>query len=158
MVRRVLEYCRYLFVVPIVGALILAFTVVIRGLVLILGTEWELVRTGEFSPDTAKQVTIAVIQSIDMFLVGAICYIVALGFYRLFISRDDSAHFRWIKIEKLSDLENKIIGMAVVALGILFLGKAVQSEQPQALLLDGIGIAVMISALCLFSRFSLADS
>ena len=158
MVRRVLEYCRYLFVVPIVGALILAFTVVIRGLVLILGKEWELVRTGEFSPDTAKQVTIAVIQSIDMFLVGAICYIVALGFYRLVISRDDGAQFRWIKIDKLSDLENKIIGMAVVALGILFLGKAVQSEQPQALLFDGIGIAVMIGALCLFSRFSLADS
>jgi uncharacterized membrane protein YqhA len=158
MVRRVLEYCRYLFVVPIVGALILAFTVVLRGLLLILGKELELVRTGEFSPDTAKQVTITVIQSIDMFLVGAICYIVALGFYRLFISRDDSAHFRWIKIDKLSDLENKIIGMAVVALGILFLGKAVQSEQPQALLFDGIGIAVMICALCLFSRFSLADS
>lgn len=157
MLKSILEFGRYLFVLPVIGALILTVTVVIRGLLLILFQEWELLRTGQFSSAAAKLSTIAVIQIIDMFLVAAICYIIAIGFYRLFISREEGQYVRWIKIEKLADLENKIIGMVVVALGISFLGKAVETTDLDSLLYPGVGIAFVIGALCLFTRFSMTD-
>jgi uncharacterized membrane protein YqhA len=57
-----------------------------------------------------------------------------------------------VKIVKLADLEHKIIGVVVVALGVGFLGKAEQAADTLALLQGGVAIAVVIGALCLFLK------
>jgi len=157
MLRRILEYSRLVFLLPVIGSLILTITVVVNGLAMILLKEWTLIQKGDVSTSDAKQITIAVIQTIDMFLVGAICYIIAVGFYRLFIRGGETSILPWIKIEKLTDLENKIIGMAVVALSIAFLGKAIETDEAQTIFYSGIGISLMIGALCLFTRFSTVE-
>jgi uncharacterized membrane protein YqhA len=109
---------------------------------------------GDFSPKGAKQLTLMVIESIDMFLVGAISYIVAVGLYKLFISQDEQQILKHVKIEKLADLENKIIGVVVVAMAVSFFGKAIEAVKPMAVLQGGAGVAVVIAALCLFLKFS----
>ena len=55
-----------------------------------------------------------------------------------------------IKIEKLEDLENKTIGVVVVALAVGFLGMAVEAVDSQAVLYGGVGIAAVIIALSAF--------
>jgi uncharacterized membrane protein YqhA len=59
-----------------------------------------------------------------------------------------------IKIEKLADLENKIIGVTVVALAVSFLGKAEEAANTLSLLQGAAAVALVIVALCLFLKFS----
>jgi uncharacterized membrane protein YqhA len=154
MLRKVLLASRYLLVLPIIGSLLLMIGVVLMGLGVVLVQEWNLFSKGEFSAKDAKQLTIVVIETIDMFLVGAISYIVAVGIFKLFISQDDEPLLKRIKIEKLADLETKIIGVVVVALAVGFLGKAHDAEDFLAVLQGGVGIALVIGALCLFLKVS----
>jgi len=154
MLRKLLESSRYLLVLPVIGSLLLTVAVVIMGLGTILAQGWKLLESGEFGAKAAKQLTLTVVQTIDMFLVGAISYIVAVGIYKLFISQDEEQLLKRIKIEKLDDLENKIIGVVVVALAVGFLGKAEEAVDTQALLQGAVGISVVIAALCLFLKFS----
>lgn len=154
MLRKLLELSRYLLVLPVIGCLFLTVGVVIVGICTIAVQAWELLESGDFAAKGAKQLTITVVQSIDMFLVGAISYIVAVGIYKLFITQEEEQLLKRIKIEKLDDLENKVIGVVIVALAVGFLGKAEQAVDLQALLYGGAGIAVVIAALCLFLKFS----
>lgn len=154
MLRKLLEYSRFLLVLPVIGSLLLMFSVVITGFCSLLVQERELLQQGGFSSRAAKELTITVIQTIDMFLVGAISYIVAVGIYKLFISQEEGQLLKRIKIEKLADLENKIIGILVVALAVGFLGKAEEAVDKLALLQGGAAISLVIGALCLFLRFS----
>ena len=152
MLRKLLEFSRFSLVFPVFGSLLLMISIVIMGLGMILIQEWNLLQQGEFSPKTAKELTITVIQTIDMFLVGAISYIIAVGIYKLFISQDEAQLLKRVKIEKLADLENKIIGVVIVALAVGFLGKAEQASDTLALLQGGAAIALVIGALCLFLK------
>jgi len=154
MLRKLLDVSRYLMVLPIIGSLFLTLSVVVSGLGLVLVQEWELLQKGEYSARTAKQLTLTVIEAIDMFLVGAISYIIAVGVYILFISQKDDLSFKRFKIESLADLENKVIGIVVVAMAVGFVGKAAEAPGALAVLQSGGGVAVVIAALCLFLRFS----
>jgi len=154
MLRKLLEFSRFLLILPVVGSLLLMVSVVIMGLGMILSQQWELLQKGELSAKSAKQLTLTVIQTIDMFLVGAISYIIAVGIYKLFISPEEGQLLNRIKIAKLADLENKIIGVVVVALAIGFLGRAEEASDALALLHGGAAVALVIGALCLFLKFS----
>ena len=154
--RKLLVASRYLLILPVVGSLLLMVGVVVMGLGVVLTQGWNLLSQGEFSPKGAKQLTLTVIESIDMFLVGAISYIVAVGLYKLFISQEEEQILKRVKIEKLADLENKIIGVVVVAMAVAFLGKATEAVDALAVLQGGVGVAAVIGALCLFLRFSTA--
>ena len=154
--RKLLVASRFLLILPVIGSLLLMVGVVVMGLGVVLTQGWNLMQQGEFSPKGAKQLTLTVIESIDMFLVGAISYIVAVGLYKLFISQDEEQILKRVKIEKLADLENKIIGVVVVAMAVAFLGKATEAVDALAVLHGGTGVAVVIGALCLFLRFSTA--
>lgn len=154
MLRKLLDLSRYLLVLPVIGSLLLMISVVIMGLGMILAQEWDLLQKGEVSDKTAKQLTLTVIQTIDMFLVGAISYIIAVGIYKLFIDPDEGQLLTQMKIKKLADLENKVIGVVVVALAVGFLGKATEAVDFVAVLQGGVGIAVVIGALCLFLKVS----
>ena len=154
MLRKLLDVSRYLMVLPVIGSLFLTLSVVVSGLGLVVVQEWELLQQGEYSARTAKQLTLTVIEAIDMFLVGAISYIIAVGVYILFIGQKEDQSLKRFKIESLADLENKVIGVVVVAMAVGFVGKAAEAPGPLAVLQSGAGVAVVIAALCLFLRFS----
>jgi len=154
--RNLLLASRFLLVLPVIGSLLLMVGVVVMGLGVVLTQGWNLLRQGDFSSKGAKQLTLTVIESIDMFLIGAISYIVAVGLYKLFISQEEGQILKRVKIEKLADLENKIIGVVVVAMAVGFLGKATEAVDALAVLQGGVGVAVVIGALCLFLKFSSA--
>ena len=79
-------------------------------------------------------------------------YITAVGLYKLFISQQEEQLLKRIKIESLVDLESKIIGVVVAALAVSFLGSAVEAPEPLSVFHTGIGIALVIGALCLFTK------
>ena len=153
--RKILEVSRYLLIVPVIGSLLLTVAVVVMGFGLILLRGWEAVVNLDFDENVAKALSMSVIQAIDLFLVGAMSYITAVGIYKLFVSQQEEQLLKRIKIEKLADLENKIIGVVVAALAVAFFGIAAEGGEPEKVLYSGVGIALVIGALCLFMRFGL---
>ena len=138
MLKKLLLASRYLMVLPIIGSLLLTISVVISGLGLVLVQELKLVQEREYSARTSKELTLAVIEAIDMFLVGAISYLIAVGLYILFLSPDEDQSFKRFRIKKLADLESKIVGLVAVTLAVGFVGKAAESPGPLALLQGGL--------------------
>ncbi|MCU0707653.1 MAG: YqhA family protein [Pirellula sp.] len=157
MLRKILEYSRYLLVLPVLGSLLLMVGVVVMGFAMVLVQEWSLFTKGQLTPKDGKQLTLTVVQTIDMFLVGAISYIVAVGIYKLFITEKDEQLLSRVRIEGLADLEIKIIGVVIVAMAVGFLGKITEAAEPFDVLQGGVGTAILIAALCLFIRIVGSD-
>ena len=110
----------------------------------------QLARAGDFSQKAAKTMSLAVIEIIDLFLIGTVAYIAAVGLYK--ISDTVIEMPMRLKINSLKDLEDKIIGVLVAALAVAFLGRAAGADEPEALLNYGGGIALVVAALAFFMR------
>jgi uncharacterized membrane protein YqhA len=149
---RFLAACRYLLVIPIIGCVILTGGIVLMGMARILVTGAQVVREGDLSAKAAKMMSLAVIEIIDLFLVGTVAYITAVGLYKLFISNAEIELPVRLKIHSLKDLEDKIIGVVVAALAVAFFGQAVGASDMSVLLNYGGGIALVIAALAFFTR------
>ncbi len=149
---RFLAACRFLLVVPVIGCVLLTAGVVIMGMGRIVTAGMQLVRAGDFSQKAAKTMSLAVIEIIDLFLIGTVAYITAVGLYKLFISNQKIEMPMRLKINSLKDLEDKIIGVLVAALAVAFLGQAAGTDEPEALLRYGGGIALVVAALAYFMR------
>ena len=152
MMTRFLAACRFLLVIPVIGCVVLTAGVVLMGVGRIATAGATLLRAGDFSAKASKTMSLAVIEIIDLFLVGTVAYIAAVGLYKLFISNAEIELPMRLKINTLKDLEDKIIGVIVAALAVAFLGQAAGSSEPAALLNYGGGIALVIVALALFVR------
>ena len=77
-------------------------------------------------------------------------YVIAIGLFELFV--DDRLDLpNWLEIHDLNDLKDKLIGVVVVVMGVLFLGQVVTWDGQRDLLGYGVGIAAVIAALTWFS-------
>jgi uncharacterized membrane protein YqhA len=152
--RKFLSACRYLLIVPVVGCLIMTAGVVIMGFGRIITSVKRVQELGGFSPKASKLVSVAVIEIIDLFLVGTIAYITAIGLYKLFIDEKKTQFPIRIKINSLNDLENKIVGVIIAALAVAFLGNAAGTENYTSMLYYGGGIAMVIVALSIFLKYN----
>ena len=88
------------------------------------------------------------VEMIDLFLLGAVLYIVALGLYQLFI--DDALELpRWLEVHDLDDLKAKVIGVIIVLLGVIFLGYVIEWDGQRDILALGIAVSLVMAALSL---------
>jgi uncharacterized membrane protein YqhA len=150
MFQRFLVACRFLLIIPVVGCLLLTLGVVLMGLARIVTDGTKIVQAGDFSAKAAKALSLGVIEIIDLFLIGTVAYITAVGLYKLFIDSKGIQLPMRLQINNLKDLEDKIIGVLVAALAVAFLGHAAGGDTPEALLSYGGGIAVVVAALGYF--------
>jgi uncharacterized membrane protein YqhA len=148
MLRRLLEASRYLMLIAVLGAFIAAIAIMVYGGVTTAKAMVDGFAAGAFTPKAAKTLALAFIEMIDLFLLGAVFYIVALGLYELFI--DDAVKMPdWLQIHHLDDLKAKLVSVVIVILGVLFLGQVVAWDGERNLLPIGLGSAAMITALTL---------
>lgn len=146
--EKFLNFGRYILLLPVIGCVILTLGAVIMACGRIInGFIYRLIEF-DFTAKSSKVVAIASIEIIDLFLVATVAYITAVGLYKLFINKDFNLP-GLLKINNLSDLENKIIGVIVAALAVSVLGHAAD-DQPSEILNFGAGVALVIAALSLF--------
>lgn len=149
MIRKLLEKSRYLILIAIAGSFLAATTLLFYGgaeLVLLVG---QTLIDAQFSAKGAKALALACIEIVDLFLLGTVFYIVALGLYELFIDE----HLQvpaWLEIHDLDGLKNKLVGVVVVVLAVLFLGQVVTWDGERDLFGFGAAIALVIAALTWF--------
>ena len=147
--KTILGSSRYLILLAVVAAFFSAVTLLIFGA---YETWLEIyhILTGEMP----KSLAATFIEIADLFLLGVVMYIMALGLYELFI--DDTVPVpEWLEIHNLDDLKGKLISVVIVVLGVLFLKQVVTWDGERNLLTFGGGIALVIAALTYFLSFKL---
>lgn len=149
MLKNILARSRYLILIAVAGAFLAATALLVYGAIEVIVLIQQTVAYGEVSQKGAKVLALAFIEMVDLFLLGTVFYIVALGLYELFI--DDTLTLpHWLEIHDLDGLKNKLVGVVIVVLAVTFLGQVVTWDGTRDLLGFGAGIAMVIAALTWF--------
>ena len=85
MLRKILAGSRYLIVIAVVGSFLAAIGTLVYGGLTVVSVMFESFSHVIFTVDGAKHLELESIEIIDLFLLGTVLYIVALGLYQLFI-------------------------------------------------------------------------
>ena len=149
MIKAILSASRYLVVAAVLGSLaaalaLFAYGVAETGVVIV-----ETLAKAEVSSKGGKALALAFIEIVDLFLLGTVLLMIALGFYELFIDSDLKLP-EWLQIRSFDDLKNKLVGVVIVVLGVMFLGFVVAWDGSRDLLGIGAAIALVIGALTYF--------
>src|SRR5512139_3514139 len=151
MLRRVLAGSRYFIVIGVVGSFLGSITLLVVGGLKTIGVIVNTFFGGDFSQTSAKYITVGFIEVLDLFLLGTVLYIIALGLYQLFI--DDQLPLpAWMHLHTLTDLKVELINVIIVLLGVSFLGAVVQWDGGPNILALGLGIGAILAAYALLLR------
>ena len=146
MVKRVLASSRFFIVAAALGSFLSAVVLIFSGVMVVIDVALEVIRHPRTDVYEAKKLSVDFIQMTDVFLLGTVLYIVALGLYQLFVDPDLPMP-TWLRIRDLDELKERLIGVIMVLLGVTFLGSAVTWDGGSGILEYGVAIAVVIAAL-----------
>jgi uncharacterized membrane protein YqhA len=149
MIRRLLNGSRFLVLAAVLGALAAALALFVYGIAETVVVVADAIAKAEVSSKGAKTLALAFIEIVDLFLLGTVLLMIALGLYELFISSDLDLP-EWLQIRTFDDLKLKLVGVVIVVLAVLFLGQIVAWDGERDLLGFGAAIALVIAALTYF--------
>jgi uncharacterized membrane protein YqhA len=145
MLGRLLTASRYIVLIAVFGSLLAAVCVLILGAFEVFKAALSMIVDAAHQDET-KHAVHALVEIVDLFLLGTVLYIVALGLYQLFID-DRLSVPPWLKIETLDQLKSKLLGAIVLSLTVLFFGFAAEWDGTISILYLGGAIALVITAL-----------
>ena len=151
MFDRILTSSRFVIVLAVLGSFLASLTMLIYGGIRTFFVIAVAIRNG-VAEKGGKAITVSFIELIDVFLVGTIFYIVALGLYELFIDENLKLP-SWLVIHDLDDLKGKLISSVIVILAVYFLGAVVNWDGKTSLLSLSASITLCILALTFFLYF-----
>lgn len=140
---------RFVALFAIIGTALSALAIYIYGAAFVGYTLWETITAGAPHEEGLKHLTVQLVESTDAFLLGTVLYIVAIGFFQLFIDSDLDIP-GWMRITDLDQLKSKLIGVIVVLLGVTFLGKVSNWKDGTDIAYLGVAIGAVIVALAYF--------
>jgi uncharacterized membrane protein YqhA len=150
-VRRILASSRYFIVVAVVGSFVASAAALVYGG---LATAKVVLQTfggfgtGDLNETGIKLLAVELVTIIDLFLLGTVLYIVAVGLYELFV--DPGLPMPpWLRIATLDDLKERLLGVVVVLLAVTFLGNAVTWDGSASILALGLAVGVVVGAVTL---------
>lgn len=148
MLSRLLSATRYIVIVPVLCIFIAAVVLIVYGTVATFVEVGAAVAQG-VTLKGAKTLLLRFIELVDIFLLSTVLYVIAIGLYELFIGPVADLP-TWLVIKDLDQLKQKLIGVVVVVLGVLFLGQAISYDGQSNLLIPGAAIALVIASLSYF--------
>ena len=146
-----LRHARYLFSLAVVSTLLAVALVMVYGTVQLVAFVVELVRHGSINQEWGAELRLTVIEVVDLFLIGTVLFVIAVGLYQLFFTSMMPLP-RWLLVHDVADLERKLIGLVVTVLSVVFLGQIVTWDGQRDLLGFGVGIGAVIAGLTFFLR------
>jgi len=145
-IARIIQMSRFIILLAVIGSLAASLTLLVYGTVQTFYTIFDVIAAWSVSSKGLKLLVISFIEAVDVFLLGIVFYIIALGLYELFI--DDTIPLPdWLVIHNLDDLKHKLVGVLVVVIGVLFLGHAISWDGRRDLLGFGAACGMVIAAL-----------
>ncbi len=148
---RLFDLSPSMIILAVIGSLLAAFTLIIYGFLRVLAVIWDLISEHDLTDRREEQLSIEFIELIDVFLIGVILLIVAVGLYQLFID-EKSTLPSWLKIRTLDELKHRVIGVICVVLGVNFLSNVSEWTGGNDILYLGAAIGIVLAALVLLLR------
>jgi uncharacterized membrane protein YqhA len=149
---RVFSLSRYLVLIAVIGLLFAALAVFVFGGIATVIIIVESFAGGEYAAESARALSIELIEMIDLFLLGTILMITSVGLYQLFIQPDMELP-EWLVVADLEQLKFNLLAVIVVMLAILFLGEAAgELAEGDGILQYGLAIAGVVAAVALAVR------
>ncbi len=111
---------------------------------------------GGINPADIAAVNVSAFKMLDLFLLGTIFYIVALGLAWLFLD-SEAALPRWFKVRELQDLKMIVSQSVVLVMLVAFLGDVLEWENATDIAFVGAGVAAVIAAIAFMLRDARAD-
>jgi uncharacterized membrane protein YqhA len=143
-VRQILASSRFFILIAVISSFVASAAAMIFGGLATSRIVWGAFQTGDFSEQGAKLLSVELITMIDLFLLGTVMYIVAVGLYELFI--DEGLPMpAWLRITTLDDLKERLLGVVAVLLAVTFLGSAVTWNGSSDILALGIAVGVVLA-------------
>jgi uncharacterized membrane protein YqhA len=139
---------RYVFILAIFSTYAATIALLVLGTIEMLRTLLGLVGFGE--PLTANQARIGFIESVDLFLVATILYVISVGLYQLFVNTQLPLP-AWLQVRSASDMEGQLIGVLITILGVYGLELVTSWQGGTDVLAVGITVALLIFALGYFA-------
>lgn len=149
MIRRLFASSKLFITLAVGGTLISSFALLIYGLLTAVKVVIHTIAEAELSVTGAKDLSVEYIELTDLFLLGTVLYIVALGLYKLFIDEHLPTP-AWLEIGTLDVLKDRLISGIIVVMTVSFLGDVVTWQRSLDVLYVGIGIAAVIVGLGIF--------
>ena len=139
---RLIGNLRYLVILAVIGIAVQA----------IATFGWAVWVTGDFVVDLVStsawqqdDTIVELLQVLDLYLIGTVLLITAIGLYELFVGNVQLPD--WLVIRTLSDLKTKIVEVIVLVIGIKFVEKLVTAKEPIDVLWYGLGSAAVMAVL-----------
>lgn len=143
---RVMGATRYIMFAAVLAIMFGATILLIIGSVDMISGVWEQISSGNASEDNVRLI---LIESVDTILISTVLYVIAVGLYQLFIHPSLDLP-DWLQTKDVSELEQRLSGMVVTILGVIFLTSAIDGSNGSDLLYLGLAIAAVIIGISIF--------
>lgn len=154
MLARLLAQSRYVVIIAVIGSLLASATVTVFAGVHMVRIALAILRADSYVDDGAKRVAVGATEVIDLFLLGTVLYVIALGLYQLFIDRDVYLP-PWLEIHTLDNLKERLLSTVIVILAVSFLGFAVTWDGSMNILALGGATGLVLASLAYTMSLSL---
>lgn len=138
---------RYVFVLPIIASYVASVVLLVLGFYETFTVIFDAI--GHSEGHALETLRLHFIELIDVFLLATILYVIAGGFYQLFLGRVLNLA-PWMRVDSVHDLEVLLIGVIVTVLGVAGLARVLSWDGRADLWQLGVTVALVIAALGYF--------
>ncbi len=146
MLAKLLAQSRYIIIIAVLGSLLASFLVIVFAGWDMVRITLDILQKDITATGIGKHVAVGAIELIELFLLGIVLYVIALGMYQLFIGRDVYLP-EWLEIRSLDNLKVRLLSTVLLMLAVTFLGYAVTWDGSINILGVGVAIGLVIAAL-----------
>ncbi|MDL2343531.1 YqhA family protein [Deinococcus sp. MIMF12] len=143
---------RFVVLIAVIAVLLVAFSLFLQGTILALNTIYQTWREMFTQGIDSQSGTLAVefLEVVGTMLKAVVFYLIGVGLYSLFIKPLNLTSA--LGVESLSDLEQKVVSVVIVILGVTFLEHFIRWEEPVETLYFAGSLALAGGALVLFQQ------
>ena len=143
---------RFVVLIAVVAVLLVSFSLFLQGTLLALDAIWNSWRDIWREGLAAQQGDLAVefLEVVSTMLKAVVFYLIGVGLYSLFITPLNLTSA--LGVESLADLEQKVVSVIIVILGVTFLEHFVRWDKPLDTLYFAGALALAGGALVFFQR------
>ncbi len=144
--RRFVELSRYVVILPAFGSLLGAFVLMLIGVWEVFTSIWGIFN----SSSPLKDTVVGILTAVDTLLLATVLLVIGYGLYELFVDSEVQLP-PWLEIRDLDDLKNKLIGVVVAIIAVVFLGQLVDNNSSNEVFLAGAGSGALVLGLAAFT-------
>ena len=145
------ERTRYLALIAVLSLLIASLSSFIWGAI----KTYQAISAIVSSLGSDKQISLYLIQLVDIFLISIALLIFAFSIYELFVG--DLKLPEWMVAHNLHDLKARLSSLAILVMALKFVEKVFEVQEPLELLFQGLAIAIVSTVLIAFSYFGIKE-